>query len=204
MALSEVPDFASPNEALEQYRTPPDLASKIAWRVLREEGAEVSAVIDLGCGTGILCFAFVLAGSPYCVCLDVDRDALELARGYAREKNIDLHADFVVSDVKSIAIREGVERSLAVTNPPWGTRERGADSVFLERALRISRRLVGIFPFTYTADKSYLFRAIESSGWRVIWWERAKLPLKASLPHHRKRAHLTEAVVLEAIKDDKR
>lgn len=199
--LSSVPDFDKPSERLEQYKTLPEVAAEIAWSIVVERGLFPRVTVDLGCGTGSLCYSFLLLGAPYCTCLDIDANSLLKARGYALERGLSGYVDFVVTDVRSLALRGDIAGSLVVMNPPWGTRERGIDSVFLERAMGLSDRVVSIHPLPEQTESSYVVRKLKDNNWKIIKVRVTDFPIKATLPHHEKRMYKTKAIIVEAFKD---
>lgn len=200
--LEEVPSFPEPKEELEQYKTPASLAAEMCWRPLVEEGLSPRLVLDLGCGTGTLCYAALLLGAPYCVCLDLDPSALAAGRGFMQSKGLGGRVDFVVADIGSYPLREKIGGSLVLMNPPWGTRKRRADRAFLIAATEVGEALVSVHPRPRRLEGSYVSRILASRRWRVSMVRETLLPLRAFLPHHVKRVHRTKAVVVEAQRGD--
>ena len=72
--------------------------------------------------------------------VDVDESALEVARGNVGGFE-DLHIEFVQADVRALPLR-GACWDTVVTNPPFGTRQKGADMVFLAAACAVARKAV--------------------------------------------------------------
>jgi len=90
-------------------------------------------VVDLGCGTGRLAIGAALVGAAEAVGVDLDGVAVRVARGSAGRLGVEARTHWVVGDV-------GVVRGLFDTvlqNPPFGVQRRGADRMFLERALEL-------------------------------------------------------------------
>mmetsp|Transcript_23372 Transcript_23372/g.70012 ORF Transcript_23372/g.70012 Transcript_23372/m.70012 type:complete len:242 (+) Transcript_23372:161-886(+) len=135
-ALSELAVF-DPEKAkyeLEQYATSAHLAAQIARVADRSFGdLEEQRVLDLGCGTGMLSCACALAGASFVLGIDADADALVTAR--ANVEACGASVDFVLADAEHLPLRAGC-LDVAVQNPPFGTRRKGADALFVRRALR--------------------------------------------------------------------
>ncbi|ESO00869.1 hypothetical protein HELRODRAFT_157302 [Helobdella robusta] len=79
--LSNVEPFRDPKLDLEQYLTSPHIAGHMLYHIEMKFGdIEGKTVVDLGCGTGMLSIAASLMGASYCLGLDIDDDALSIAR----------------------------------------------------------------------------------------------------------------------------
>ena len=89
-------------------------------------------VVDLGCGAGILAIAASLLGGGWVVGVDIDREAVRVARLNAEK--VGAIVDLVAGDIESIV----GHFDTTLMNPPFGSWKRGADVQFLKRALAIS------------------------------------------------------------------
>jgi len=149
--LEDVKVFESPKLELEQYPTSPHIAARILHVMHGLGDLEGRAVVDLGCGCGILALGASLLGSGYTLGVDIDADALETARLNASILGIEGHlgTDFLVSNIHTMrgpqddeALRKNARSfpwkfDVVVMNPPFGTRTRGADVEFLRTAASI-------------------------------------------------------------------
>ncbi|GAB4819806.1 hypothetical protein N2152v2_006852 [Parachlorella kessleri] len=99
-------------------------------------------VIDLGCGTAMLGIGAAMLGARHVVGIDVDADALETAQANIAEYEEDLPIDLVQCDVRQLAPQTRLHADTVITNPPFGTRRKGADLEFLRAAFRLSRRSI--------------------------------------------------------------
>lgn len=129
MKLQGLEGFENPAARLEQYVTPAALASDLlhlAW----SHGDLKGRVLDLGCGTGVLGIGAALYGARV-VGVDVDTEALRLARSNAAAAGVADGTDWVHGDVRALPVRR-VET--VVMNPPFGAQRSGADRPFLRAA----------------------------------------------------------------------
>jgi len=156
-ALGSVAPFARPKTALEQYVTSPHLAARLL-RLAEESFGDIRArsVLDLGCGTGTLSFGASALGASSVVGLDVDREALEIAKCNQEvfKEDVDPEAVeviFVETDLRNglpFARRENDLFDTVVTNPPFGTKAwPGADLLFVRLALEVA-------PVAYSLHKT--------------------------------------------------
>ncbi|KAA1093786.1 hypothetical protein PGTUg99_029415 [Puccinia graminis f. sp. tritici] len=129
-------------------------------------------VLDLGCGCGILSIASTLLGSAYTLGVDLDPDALLVARNNLASLDIsDSTIDFIQADLSSSSsfrdLFGGHSRNdseeepffdTVVMNPPFGTKNKGIDIVFLEIACQMSNSAV------YSLHKSSTRKFIEKKA----------------------------------------
>ena len=188
--LESLADFDDPSPELEQYLTPAELAAHLG-HLARMQGDLERPVVDLGTGTGMLAVAASLAGARRVVGVDVDRDALAVARENGRRVGAD-RIEWVQGD----ATRPPLSPSDAtvVSNPPFGAQRgnRHADRAFLEAA-----RTIGRVSYTIHNEGSQAF--VESfaadEGGEVTHAFRAPFPIERRFSFHTEAESTLEAEV---------
>ena len=133
MKLQGLEGFEKPEASLEQYETPAVLASDLlhlAW----SHGDLEGRVLDLGCGTGILGIGAAVYGASV-VGVDIDGDALEIARNNAAKSDVSEATDWIRGDMNAVPVRHA---ETVVMNPPFGAQNRGADRPFLRAAENVA------------------------------------------------------------------
>jgi len=128
--LEKVRKFDKPFSKLEQYATPPQLAAKLLYFAFMKGDIDQKKVVDLGCGTGILAIGSALLGG-ITTGVDVDNQALEVARVNAREFGVNI--TWVNSSVDHF---QG-NFDTVIMNPPFGAQRKGVDRPFLKRAFMV-------------------------------------------------------------------
>ena len=105
-ALAQLSPFVAESAKydLEQYSTSAHLAAQIVLCARRTFGdVEDQVVLDVGCGTGILSCACLMAGAERVVGLDVDADAIEVCRANLRlcdsEDDMDIEQKKIFEDM---------------------------------------------------------------------------------------------------------
>ena len=195
--LESVADFSEPSPHLEQYLTPPELAAHLC-HLAGLQGDLERQVVDLGTGTGMLAIAATLAGCDGVVGIDLDADALAVARRNERA----VVGDDGVAAGRSIAwLRGDVTRqpvsctdATVLSNPPFGAQHgnRHADRAFLETA-----REIGAVSYTIHNEGSQDFveSFADDEGGTVTHAFRAAFPLPNQFEFHTEAEDTLEAEV---------
>jgi putative methylase len=137
--LGVVAGFDSPRADLEQYRTPPELASHLVHTADLQGDIEDHTVVDLGCGTGMLALGAALRGPDAVVGVDIDPGPL--ATAHENERRV--ASASAVSWVRSDATRAPLcpdGPTTVVMNPPFGAQSGNehADRAFLDTTAQIA------------------------------------------------------------------
>ncbi|PVU77967.1 METTL5 family protein [Saccharolobus islandicus] len=137
-------------------------------------------VVDLGCGTGVFCFAASLLGA-YCTCVEIDLESLETARNIKSELNLDI--ELLNADIIQFYGRFDT----VIQNPPFGVVNRGIDIKFLQTAFSISNVVYSIHKSNERSRQIIIKIAKEHGFSAEILSERYRL--KPYYPWHMKRIH---------------
>ncbi len=184
--LQRVKWIEKPKVMLEQYQTPPSVAAELLYLALLQGDIRGKKVVDLGCGTGILSIGAWILGAHEVVGVDIDENMLRVAQ--LNSKEIGAKVRWVKSDVETFHER----CDTVVQNPPFGTKVRSADIVFLKKALQISK-------VTYTIHKAgnwrFIFLKVAELGRRVTHVTPVRIEIPWSLPFHKKARYHTFAEI---------
>ena len=129
---------------LEQFPTGWHIASRLISTASDYEDVENKVVVDLGTGTAMLGIGCAMMGAAQVVGLDADADALAVARSNIDELEVESAMDLVLCDVTTMPLAlAGLNRvDTVIMNPPFGTRNKGIDVLFLERALDLRPKAI--------------------------------------------------------------
>ncbi|WP_456328242.1 METTL5 family protein [Archaeoglobus sp.] len=177
--LERLKGFKNPKIALEQYVTPPALASEIVVNAKLISDLD-NLVVDLGCGTGILSIASSLLGAET-VGFDIDRDALAIARENA--KAMDVEVDFVLCSVEKVYLKVPPKNVTVIMNPPFGIQRRHADRPFLFKAMEIANVIWSIHS---AGSERFIRKVCEERGFEITHLFKLKIPLKRTYSFHEK------------------
>jgi putative methylase len=184
--LSQLEQFSEPKVMLEQYPTDPEIAAEVLWNAYMHEDIYGKVIADLGCGTGILGLGALLLGASHVVLVDIDEQALNLAKkNYSKlqsEYSVDGTAEFHNQDVSTF----NKKGDTVIENPPFGVKRKHADRMFLSIAVKTA-------PIIYTLHKSESTQFINSfagdNGLNVSHEWRFSFPLKRRLSYHTRKIH---------------
>ncbi|XP_050539255.1 rRNA N6-adenosine-methyltransferase METTL5-like [Daktulosphaira vitifoliae] len=143
-ALEDIETFVNPKIELEQYTTSSHIAACILHTAQFVYGdISEKSIADLGCGSGVLCIGAALLGANYCTGFDIDPSALELSVENTADRDLSDRCDFILCNVKNIKhIIQAKSFDTVIMNPPFGTRDKGADVMFLNMAIHLARTAV--------------------------------------------------------------
>jgi putative methylase len=130
--LQQIPHHPDPRPHLEQYPTPSFIATDILYLAQSLNDIQNKKILDLGCGCGIFAIGAKLLGAKEVIGMDMDEKAIEIAREYAQNVNVDV--EFQVSEIMDF----NEKGDTVLQNPPFGAQKLHADRPFLEKALTIS------------------------------------------------------------------
>lgn len=133
IALQKLAPHPSPSLDLEQYMTPGDVAATMLLMSYTRGDIAGKVVCDLGCGTGRLAIGAALLGARKVIGVDIDPTALEVAKQNARKANVRI--TWVKCDVAEFKAG-GIDT--VIQNPPFGVQKKGADILFLRKALELA------------------------------------------------------------------
>ena len=126
-------NFPNPNFFLEQYSTPIDIL-EVYFDFLPP--IHSSIIVDLGVGTGILSFLALRLGAQGVIGIDIDRQVLQIARKNASLLNIQ-NLNLIHSSVEFFKFEKFANNiNGVIMNPPFGTKRKFLDFVFLKRAMQ--------------------------------------------------------------------
>ncbi|WP_457741494.1 METTL5 family protein [Thermococcus sp.] len=130
--LSKLRGFENPKPYLEQYRTPGEVASNLLWLAYSFGDIKGKVVADFGSGTGVLAIGAKLLGARKVYAVEVDPEALKIARENAENAGVEL--DFILANVSDFDKKVDT----VIMNPPFGSQKRHADRPFLLKAFEVS------------------------------------------------------------------
>lgn len=182
--LSRLENFIRPRVKLEQYSTPSLIAADVLWDAFQKGHIQGKVIADLGCGTGIFGIGALYLGAKKVYFLDVDAEALEIAK-----KNVQMLGKYlgkkVAASFSCMFVSDFSHRVDTIfQNPPFGVQNTHADKAFLEQAFSHASL---VYSFHKFSTKSFVERFAEGKGFSVLEIYRYSFPLKPQFSFHTSR-----------------
>lgn len=163
--------FDDPRIELEQYPTPPELAAHVLHLADLQGDLRGRTVVDLGTGTGVLALAAACRAPDRVLGLELDPDALAVARGNEQTVAPPRSVDWLLGDATRPPLDTTTETTVLM-NPPFGARSgnEGADRAFLAATADLatvsysihnagSQSFVESFAADHAGEVTHAFRA---------------------------------------------
>jgi len=187
--LSMLESFDKPKVSIEQYVTDPEIAATALWHAYMANHIKGKVVADLGSGTGILGLGALLLGAKRVFLVEKDKEAMHIClQNYETLKRLPSVTGEAVFLAQDIAGFDEIVDTV-LQNPPFGTRQKHADRIFLEKAFSLAPI---IYSFHKTATSKFIHSSSEKKGFSVVDQLDFAFPLKATYAHHKRRIHRIE------------
>ncbi len=174
--LSKLKLFSNPKVSLEQYSTDSEIASDVLWNAYMKGDIKDKIIIDAGCGTGILGIGCLFLGAKKVFFVDIDENALKTCKENLEEYDYD-NNEIIKSEISKITLKA----DMLIQNPPFGSQNKHADRVFLEKA--ITYPIAYSFHMKETDD--FIRKFTKQSKITQSW--KYSFPLKSSMEFHTKK-----------------
>lgn len=198
--LSKLKVFTKPSMQLEQYPTPAKEAAIILWDAYMKGHIEDKVVLDLGCGGGILGIGALILGAKKVIFVEKDsslealfRENIAFAEEYVGEDFADLF-EIMFEDVADIA---DLQVDTCIMNPPFGTKEKHIDALFLEKACGFAKH---VYSYHKDATREFLAEKAKSLGFMLIESFMFTFKLGSTMHKHKKKKHEVGVVCLHLAK----
>ncbi|UWG47947.1 putative RNA methylase [Halanaeroarchaeum sp. HSR-CO] len=190
--LESVSPFDDPAPALEQYRTPADIAAHVVHVAAMQSDLDGRTVVDLGSGTGMLALAAAFGGPRAVVGVELDGEALERARENERQVDPPISIDWIEGDATTLPVC--LDDATVVMNPPFGAQygNRHADRAFLETAATIGAVSYSIHN---EGSRSFVDRFVADHDGTVTHAYQAELEIPHQFEFHREERRTVDAEV---------
>ncbi len=175
--MTEFKKIQNPKIELEQYQTP----EKTAQDFLKKIELKEKIVLDLGCGNGVLGITALKLGAKKCFFVDIDEEAIETAKkNFSKLKN--KNAEFIKKDVSLIKKSLFSNLDIVVMNPPFGTKEKFIDHIFLKKAMKLANTVLTIHK---TSTKDYIKKIITKNNFKIMYEEDFLFPIPKIYKQHK-------------------
>lgn len=198
--LQSVDVFENPKILLEQYPTSPEIAAQMLHKIhTHYDDIEGKAVLDLGCGCGVLSIGATMMGARYVLGVDIDETALDIC--YENIQGFEMDTiDLLQQDVRLLGQPGMVDRlkgsfDTVIMNPPFGTKHNeGLDMVFVKTALDIAK--TSVYSLHKTSTKEHIQKKANSWGVDMEEVAEVRFNIDNSYKFHKKKSVDIEVCLL--------
>jgi len=195
-ALLQIEPHPSPKAYLEQYTISIDIAAELLFIAAYVHGdITKKIVVDLGCGTGRLAIGAVLLGAAEAIGVDIDKEAVKLAKKNAEKLGVKEKTSWIAGDIDILHRHFHT----VLQNPPFGVQKRSADRKFLLKALQLAPKVYSLHKGG-ESNRAFIKRFIEGHGGKVT----GILPMKLNIPKlfkfHTKRKYMVQVDLYRIIR----
>lgn len=183
IVLSKLKSFEKPKVRVEQYTIDSEIGAEVLWNALYRGDIKQKVIVDFGCGTGILGIGALLLGAKKVWFVDIDEKVVDIAKEnlakVKSEYSVNGEAVFLCSDIKNFNEKADV----VIQNPPFGTKQKHADKIFLEKAVELAPV---VYSFHKTSTKIFVESFAKDNNLKVTACFEFRFPLKQSMGFHRR------------------
>ena len=183
--VKEINTFDRPKITLEQYTLPAQLISFML--VYLEKDLLNQKIVEFGSGTGRISLPLLKFFSQNLLCIDVDPEAMFNLKRLLNTKK--LNAELLISSIEFLETHSWRNSySVTIMNPPFGTKRRGIDIVFLEKALIFSEKVISIHK-SNQESRSLINRISRNYNKSCEILATLEFPIPPLFLFHRKKTH---------------
>lgn len=161
IVLQKLDSHPDPTPELEQYMTPGGIAARLLHLANSHGSISGKVVYDLGCGTGRLAIGACLLGAEKVTGIEIDGEALEIAEKNARDAGVDVK--FIEADVENVDLPSV---DTVIQNPPFGVQRKGADMIFLKKAIELGNNVYSIHKGV-PKNRDYISGRVKELGGKI-------------------------------------
>ena len=180
--LSKLKGFEKASVELEQYLTPSDIAADWIWFMALNSEVAGKEIADFATGPGILGLGLLLMGARKVYFVDKDSKVMQTCIDNYNKLKDEYEigeAEFIIGNVSMF----DHEIDIVVQNPPFGTKEKHIDKVFLEKAFESAPIIYSMHKYT---TKGFVEAISKDHGFVITHHWRYDFPIKATFAFHEK------------------
>jgi putative methylase len=198
IVLSELKDFEKHDLKLEQYSTPPEIAADLLWKAYMNGDIDGKTILDAACGPGFLGIGALLFGAKKVFFVDKSKNALDILKKNIEfidgkyESGIKRRIKIIESNISDADKFIYGKIDTVVQNPPFGTKEKHHDKLFLEKAFLLSNI---VYSFHKTVTKKFVDAISKDFGFVISHFWRYDFAIKAAHRFHEKKRYIVDVTV---------
>ena len=157
----------------EQYQTPTEIVSLILFTATYTYNDVIGKVVcDFGCGSGRFALGSKILGAKRTIGIDIDPDAILCSLNNMKKLKL-RNVEWILGDIEYI----NITCDTVIENPPFGTKKRHSDLIFLRKAFESANVVYSIHKYTEDIKKF-----IEKTAKKEKFIISKIIPLKLEIP----------------------
>ncbi|OYT42782.1 MAG: RNA methyltransferase [Candidatus Aenigmarchaeota archaeon ex4484_224] len=178
--LSKTKEIKKPKIFLEQYTISSSLAAEILNFAYLHRDLKNKIVVDLGCGTGRLAIGSFFYKTKISIGIDIDKEVIKIAKENAKKLKVKVY--FLLADIQKINLKNV---DTIIQNPPFGTRKKHYDLIFLKKAFEMAKVVYSLHSYS---EKSidFLENFAKRFNFKLDKAIKLKFKIKHSYKFHKK------------------
>jgi putative methylase len=183
--VKQIDEFIVPKVHLEQYSLPCDLIALIL--LLSEKDLMKKNVVDLGCGTGRLTLPVKKFYASTVLGVEIDSKSVKVLTDFIKLYKLDV--ELLITAIEFLEPDNWKKKyETTIMNPPFGTKRRKIDFIFLEQALKYSNTVISIHK-SNSRTRKLIEKLGSENGKEMIIIATVEFPIYPSFKFHRKKEH---------------
>jgi len=182
LVLARLRGFSEPSWELEQYATPEDIAADWVWQAALRGDIRGKVILDAACGPGVLGIGALLMGARKVFFVDKSAETIGICReNYEKikeEYEVGL-GEFIIGNISIF----DEEVDVVLENPPFGTKEKHVDKLFLEKAFTAGKV---VWSMHKIVTKVFVEAIGKDYGFKITDLFKYSFPIKAVFKFHEK------------------
>ena len=219
--LSQIDEFESPKIELEQYCTPVDITAGL-FEILEINDSAISGKVfgDFCCGTAMYSIAASYFEPSKIVSVDIDTDALEIARAniehYELTEQIQVFQGDLIESLFEPKKGESIEKpekisdlyeyfDTIIMNPPFGTKNNeGVDMKLLNCCVNALKPGGTLYSLHKESTSKFITKYVEQNhpNCKIELLSKIEFDLPNTYKFHKKKNAVTEVVLIKVTKNE--
>ncbi|MCD6371151.1 MAG: 50S ribosomal protein L11 methyltransferase [Candidatus Aenigmarchaeota archaeon] len=183
--------------SFEQYPLTPEIAADVLFLAYVSKDIENKIIADFGCGNGILGLGAALLGAKKVFLIDIDEKMIETAKENFSMMSKSLKSKVLFLNEDILNFDEEVD--VVLQNPPFGSKKKHYDIIFLEKALEIAKKIYSIHRYD-EESLEFLRKFVEERSGKVMLTKVYEYKLKKIYKFHKKPVKIFKIVLLKIVR----
>ncbi len=193
--LSKLKKLKKLDIKLEQYHTPSEIVSEIILWADSFGDIYKKSICDLGSGSGLFAIAAKFLGAKRVLGVDIDPKSIGVAKENSKIANVDIKwQNKNILDLYD-------KFDTIIQNPPFGTKIKHSDKLFLEKALDLGKVTYSIHKSTEKV-RQFINKYVKELGGKITETISCDFNIPNTYEFHKKRSYYVKIDIYRILRGD--